>query len=147
MMPQYHTVIAAVVTAAVGLAIYPGNAMSTLLAWIIASALVAAVIDLDVMAHVARAAKRDPSLHRWTDPRIVGKDFRGFIEALRAKGLLRRAGATHLGISLAIVVVTWLLAPSLLVPVLIGVVTHLATDLQYLRAPGTIAKAARPPPV
>jgi hypothetical protein len=137
MMPQYHAVIAAVATAAVGLALHPGVALSMLLVWIATSAVVAAVIDLDVMAHVARAAKQDPSLQRWTDPRNVGNDFRGFIEALRARGLLRLAGMTHLGISAVIVVAAWLLLPSLLVPVIIGVTTHLATDLQYLRAPAT----------
>jgi len=137
-MPQYHAVIAAVVTAAVGAALYPGNALPTLLAWVVASAVVAAVIDLDVMAHVARAAKRDPGLKRWTDPRNVGRDFRGFIEALRAKGLLRLAGVTHLGISAVIVALAWLLLPSLLVPVIIGVATHLATDIQYLRAPRVV---------
>jgi hypothetical protein len=135
MMPQYHAVIAAIVTAAVGSALHPGGAPSTMLVWVVTSAVVAAVIDLDVMAHVSRAAKRDPSLQRWTDPRNVGKDFRGFIEALRAKGLLRLAGVTHLGISAVIVVAAWLLLPSLLVPVIIGVATHLATDIQYLRAP------------
>jgi len=139
MMPQYHSVIAAVVTAVVGAVLYPDDALSKLLVWVVASAVVAAVIDLDVMFHVARAAKHDSSLERWTDPRNVGRDFRGFIEALREHGLLRLAGVTHLGISTMIVVVTWLLLPSLLVPVLIGVVTHLATDIQYLQAPKTIA--------
>ena len=139
MMPQYHSVIAAVVTAAVSLALYPGNSPVTLLVWVVASAIAAAVIDLDVMAHVAVAAKHDPGLRPWTDPRNVGKDFRGFIEALRAKGILRLAGMTHLVISIAIVILTWLLMPSLLVPVSIGVATHLATDLQYLRAPRAVA--------
>jgi len=147
MMPQYHAVIAAVVTAAVGLALYGDDPITTLLVWVASSAVVAAVIDFDVMAHVSRAAKHDPSLQRWTDPRNVGRDFRGFIEALRAKGLLKRARVTHLGTSVALVVVTWLLMPSLLVPVLIGVVTHLGTDVQYLRAPGTASQATRPPSV
>jgi len=139
MMPQYHSVIAAVVTAVVSLALYPGNSHVTLLVWVVASAIVAAVIDLDVMAHVAVAAKHDPGLKRWTDPRNVGKDFRGFIEALRAKGILKRAGVTHLVISIAFILLTWSLSPSLLVPVSIGVATHLATDLRYLQAPRAVA--------
>ena len=147
MMPQYHAVIAAVVTAAVGSTLFPDNSITTLLVWVAVSAVVAAVIDLDVMAHVARAAKRDPALKHWTDPRNVGKDFRGFIEALRAKGILRMAGATHMGISIAFILIAWLLSPDLLVPVLIGVVTHLATDVQYLRAPGAAAQLTRPPSV
>ncbi len=136
-MPQHHAAIAAVAAAAAGLAMVPGHPVATLLAWVAASAAAAAVIDLDVMAHVGWAARTDASLARWTDPRNVGGDFGGFIGALRAKGLLRRAGATHLAISAAIALITWLLAPPLLVPVLVGVLTHLASDLRYLRAPAT----------
>ena len=146
-MPQYHAVIAAAATAVVGLILYPSNALSTLLVWVVASAAVAAVIDFDVMAHVARAAKHDGSLKRWTDPRNVGRDFGGFIEALRAKGLLKRAGVTHVAISAAFLVVTGFLAPSLLVPVLVGVVTHLVTDVRYLRAPRAAMGAQPPQPV
>ena len=134
-MPQYHAAFAAVTTLVASIVLLPGRPLALVAQWVVAGAVVSGAIDLDVMAHVASATRADPGLKRWTDPGNVGRDFKGFIAALRARGLLRRAGATHVAISFQAVALAILLARGLLVPVLVGVVIHLASDLQYLRAP------------
>jgi len=134
MMPQVHLVVGAVVSAAIWPFLGDDGAIS-LVAWALVGGAVGAVIDMDIMVIVAAAARGDASLRRWTDPRNVGRDFKGFIGMLRSRGLLRKAAVTHLAMGAALVGAFWLLVPSLLVPAVVGAFTHLVSDLQYLSPP------------
>jgi len=131
MLPQYHMVVGTVVAAILWPFLGAGGAVG-FVAWAVVGGAVGAVIDVDIMALVAISARRDPSLGHWSDPRNVARDFDGFLRMLRSTGLLRRAAVTHLAMGAVLVAAFWLLAPSLLVPALVGAFTHLASDLQYL---------------
>ncbi len=131
MLPQAHLVIGAV--AAIVLWPFLGTDGATnLVVWAIVGGAVGAVIDVDIMALVAHAARRDTDLRHWSDPRNVARDFEGFLSMLRSTGMLRRAAVTHVLLGTALVALVWLLAPSLLVPAAVGAVSHIASDLQYL---------------
>jgi hypothetical protein len=134
MLPQYHLVIGAVVAAILWPFLGTGGAVG-LAAWALVGAAVGAVIDVDIMVLVALRARGEPALKHWSDPRNVARDFKGFLGMLRSTGLLRRAAGTHLLMGAALVTMFWALAPSLLVPALVGAVTHIASDLQYLSPP------------
>ena len=142
MLPQNHFMVAAVVTAAVVMGFYPemidellqdpASGIWPWLAWILLAGMVAAVIDLDVMIVVGRAAKTDPELEHWTHYSSISGDFKGFLKALNSKGLLRTVAVTHVTSAVVMTVMAYLLAPDYVVPVAIGAWSHLATDVPYI---------------
>jgi hypothetical protein len=132
MLPHWHLVIGAAVAAVVWWAVGP-DPLWTMAAWSAVAGAVGAGIDLDIMAIVRRAGAKDAEVAPWADPRAVFADFKGFLRMLRAKGLLRTAAVSHVTIGVLLVASSWLLVPDYVVPVAVGVVTHLASDVQYLR--------------
>lgn len=134
MMPQNHFVVAAVVTLVAVVLFYPDLGWSEAVAWMLVAGIVAAVIDMDVILIVRRAARDDPDLEPWTDIRMVAKDFPEFLMMLSRKGLLRTVSITHVTIAVTATVLAYLLAPSLFIPVTLGAWSHMATDVPYLRS-------------
>ncbi len=133
MLPHYHAFVAVAATSVVVILFVSEIELATFLLWLIISALVAALIDVDVMVHVRRASRTDPELGRFNDISEVSRDFKGFMDTITRKGILRKVVITHFAVSITLAVLVALLLPSLAPPVLIGVVTHLATDTPYLR--------------
>jgi hypothetical protein len=142
MLPQNHFAVAVVVTAVVIVGLVPGmvgdlvddpaSGIWPVLAWVVLAGSVAALIDLDVMVIVRRASREDPDLERWTRYSSISGDFKGFIEALSTRGLLRRVAVTHLASAVAATVLAYLVVPGYAVSVAIGAWSHLATDVPYI---------------
>ncbi len=135
MLPHWHLIVGAVAAAIVWWFTGP-EPLWTALAWVAVAGAVGAAMDLDIMAIVRRAGARDPEVAPWADPKAVFADFRGFLGMLRAKGLLRTAAVSHVTVGVVLVVASALLVPDYAVPVAVGVVTHLGSDVQYLRPSG-----------
>ncbi len=154
MLPQNHFMVAAVVTAAVIYGFYPemidellidpASGIWPWLGWVLLAGTVAALIDLDVIILTRRAAKTDPELVPWSDPMVATKDLEVFLVVLYRKGLFRTIMWTHLAFAVVATLLAYLLAPSVLVPVAIGVWSHIATDVPYI---WRIRKAAGTPAI
>lgn len=132
MLPQNHFVVAAVITLVVALVAFPGMQWVTIALWVLVSGLVAALIDLDVIVLVRVASKEDERLRPYNDISRVSKDFKGFMDTLTETGVLKRALVTHFTSSIIVTVLAYVLVPSYFYPVLIGTVSHLATDVPYI---------------
>ncbi len=132
MMPQSHFAVAAVVTVLAAVLLYPDLDLEGVVRWIVVAGLAAAVIDLDVMLLVRWRARTDPDLRPYTDPRVVARELRPMLVVLHRKGLLVRVAAPHMASALALTVASYYLAPSLLVPVSLGVWSHLVSDVPYV---------------
>ncbi len=142
MLPQNHFMVAAAITAAVIYGFYPemidellidpASGIWPWLTWVVLAGMVAALIDLDVVFIVRRAARTDPELEQWTHYSSISGDFKGFLKTLSRKGLLRTVAVTHVTSAVLATVLAYTLAPELAVPVAIGAWSHLATDVPYL---------------
>jgi hypothetical protein len=101
--------------------------------WAVTAGIVAFVIDLDIIVMVAVGARKDKRLRPYNSIQKVARDFRGFIDTLYETGLLKKAMLTHLAVSILLIVVTFFVSSFFIVPVVVGVVTHLATDIPHVK--------------
>lgn len=132
MMPQNHFAVAAVVTVLAILLFYPDLDLAEATVWVLVSGLVAAVIDMDVILMVRWKARTDPDLRPFTDMRVVAKDLRAMLRLLHQKGLLVKVAIPHLVSAIVLTVASYLLVPSLFVPVFLGAWSHLVSDVPYV---------------
>jgi hypothetical protein len=140
MMPQNHFAVAAVVTLVAVVLFYPDLDLQDTLVWILVAGIVAALIDMDVIIIVRVKAKDDPDLEPWADPREATKDLTGFLVLLQKKGILRTVKFTHMGIAVGATIMGYFMVPDLFLPIVLGVWSHIATDVPYL---WRISQAAR----
>lgn len=132
MLPQNHLVIAIIVIIPAALILFPGLSLFQLLLWVVLGGAVAALIDMDIIIIVFQRAKKDERLRPYTNIRSVSKDFKGFVDTITETGVLRIGLMTHVLVSVTVIVLFHLFLSDLLFPVVIGVVTHLVTDVPYI---------------
>ena len=97
--------------------------------WIIAACLTAIVIDLDVVALVFIESSRHQKLIRYRNPINVFKDYNRFMNIITQTGVLKKAMKTHLILSAILLLSTNLIAPTYQTPVVLGIISHLASDI------------------
>jgi hypothetical protein len=132
MMPRYHFIIAAVITAVYAYVTRSCECYYQFGGWALLSGGVAALMDMDVILITRQAAKKDPDLEPFVNPKEATRDLTEFLVLLYHKGLLVRVGATHLTTAVVVTVIAYFLAPEWFIPVAIGAWSHLASDVPYL---------------
>ena len=100
--------------------------------WALASGLVAAAIDIDVYALVLAGSGKEARLKQFRNPLQIQRKFKLFMETIEDTGVLRAAMKTHFVISAAFLVVSHYFLNSYFIPVALGVVTHLISDIPHL---------------
>ena len=71
---------------------------------------------------------RDDELRKFRNPLKIIRDYGEFMKILLKKGILKTGLKTHPLLSLIIILVSFLMVKSLLIPVLLGVISHLFAD-------------------
>jgi Mn2+/Fe2+ NRAMP family transporter len=128
MLPHKHFIISGFFIAI--LALIARLDVKTALLWILVGGFVSMIIDIDSI--VLLAFTRNRKLMRFKSFKEIFLNFDGLISAFRETGKLMLLSATHSMISIVIVVITLLFFSSYLVPVLVGVISHLLSDLGYV---------------
>ena len=133
MLPHQHFGIAGVFILLISLIFFPENTILTIIKWILVGGIVSALLDLDMMILVSIKSKKHKELQKFKNPKNVMKDFKGFMDALVKTGVLKTGLATHIIIHTLVVLLFYFFINSYFIPVLIGAVTHIASDLPHLR--------------
>lgn len=133
MLPHNHFIVADLaITVAVAVS-YPQMPALELGQWILVGGIISAAIDLDIMTLVFLRSKKDGRLKPYKNPLKVYKKYQEFIAVLIETGLLKTGIITHLLLSAAIILFFYYFYNNLLMPVSIGVITHLLTDILIIR--------------
>ena len=85
------------------------------------------LVDFDVMVLLYLRSIRDKELRRFRNPLEIIRDYGGFMKTLIRKGILKTGLRTHPTISLLIVIIFFIFR-DLLIPVFLGVASHLFAD-------------------
>ncbi len=101
--------------------------------WILVSGLTSAVIDLDVVALVWAGAKQHASLREFKNPLKIYSLYDNFIRTIWKTGVLKNAMVTHLLFASLIVLVADMFFRPFVVPVAVGAVTHILSDLPLMK--------------
>ena len=120
MLPHQHFLIAAAAAAPFSLH-HPE--------WILVSGLVSAAVDTDVVVLVYLNAGKHESLRQFVNPINIFRWFGLFMQAISDTGILKTAMKTHIAVSAAVIAVSFIFFKGLLLPVSIGVVSHILSDI------------------
>jgi|Deesub1362A_J573_1020465.scaffolds.fasta_scaffold06055_4 uncharacterized membrane protein YagU involved in acid resistance len=132
MLPHSHFIVSALAIFTLSLPFLPVGA-SELAGWIIVGGLVSALIDLDVVALVYWRSRSDSDLKPFTNPVELYKNYERFLDVIGEREILRTAFKTHFLISILFILLFYLFSPRYFIPVAIGVVTHVLSDLPSLQ--------------
>jgi len=125
MLPHKHFLISA--AAAVPFSLHrPG--------WILVSGIVSAAIDIDVVSLVWLNPGKQDSLKQFKNPVNIFRRYELFMKTIAETGVLKIALKTHFIISAVMLALSILFFKSLIVPVTIGVATHILSDIPLLRS-------------
>lgn len=133
MLPNHHFVISAFIIGIVSIILFPEMGLGKIGLWIFMGGFISAAIDLDVIALVMLKSKKEKRLKPFKDPREIFRNFNGFMDILAITGVLRTALATHIIFSSVIILVFYLGANQFFIPVTIGVISHLLSDIPNLK--------------
>ncbi|HEB02941.1 MAG TPA: hypothetical protein ENI12_06895 [Nitrospirae bacterium] len=133
MLPHKHFAIAGLAIAPVALLVSPLKTLSEILEWVIAGGLISALLDLDLVALVNIKSRNVEALRPFRRPRTIFRQFGKFMGVVTETGVLRTAMKTHWLIAIIIATAFYFGHSPLFIPVLIGLLSHLATDLPNIR--------------
>jgi len=133
MLPQNHFAIAALVITPITLIYFPEKGVAGAGLWALVGGLVSATIDLDVIALVRLKSKDEDRLKPFKDPRDIFRKFDLFMDTIYETGVLAIAMKTHLIFSAIITILFYLSWSSYFIPVMLGVGSHLISDIPNIR--------------
>ena len=133
MLPHYHAIIAAITVLVVSLIFFPDLTIIESLLWIVVGSIIAAVIDIDAIILANIKSKREPALQRFQSYKAIANDFNAFINTMGETGTLKTVLITHVIFSLIIFLLFYLFLKPYIVPVIFGILTHLLTDIKYIK--------------
>ncbi len=129
MLPHKHFTIAGLAITPIALLMSPAKTFTEILEWVIAGGLISALLDLDLVALVNIKSKSVEALRPFRRPRTIFRQFGKFMGVVTETGVLGTAMKTHWLIAIIIATAFYFGYISLYIPVLIGLLSHLATDL------------------
>jgi hypothetical protein len=132
MLPHYHAIIAATTVIFVSLIFFPDMTIPDTVMWTVVGSIIAAIIDLDAIILVNIKSKKEPALQRFQSIKTIAADFNAFINTMAETGILKTILSTHVIFSAIIALLFYVFLPSFLIPVALGIITHLLSDIKYI---------------
>ena len=132
MLPQDHFLIAGIVITPV--AIMTGDhSLLDIGKWIVVGGAASVAIDIDVAVTIQLKSNKFKILKKYKKPKNVFKDLRGLINALFKTGLIKTTIVSHLIISTLFILLSYLYWNNFFIPISIGVISHLLSDIPNIR--------------
>ena len=132
MLPHKHFLFAIVVILVASFIFFPQLSFIDLVLWVVIGGIMSAAVDLDVMV-LLNVIKLPPKLKKYKKPLGVFEDYKGFMKALCETGVIRKVIVTHIAISAVFILIFYFFANVYFVPVVLGVLSHLITDVKGVR--------------
>ena len=131
MLPHVHLIIAAITIAPVAFTLFGGYQL--LILWVIVGGLTTLLMDLNAFTLVLVLARSHESLRPYCNPFRIYSDFAGFMTAMAETGTLNTVFTFNLISGAIAPIIVYLVWPALAVPVVLGILTHLLSDVPRLR--------------
>ena len=127
MLPHNHFIVSTLTIAPVAV-VYSGKAEEVLL-WVLVGGLVSIVMDLDVIILVFLRSGAEKRLQPYRNPLLIFRDFDRFMTVLQETGVRDTVLKIHFMTAAVIPPIFYFLWPAVIIPVALGVISHLLTDL------------------
>lgn len=133
MLPHNHFLIASLIIAIAGIVFFSELSLIEIGKWILTGALLSAAIDLDVYVLAVLKSKKMEQLKPFKNPIEMYRKFETFMDVMTKTGVLRTVVKTHIISSVLVIVAFYLFFNAYLIPVVLGVLSHLISDIPSLR--------------
>jgi len=128
-MPHSHFLFTIPFIIIIALLFFPQLGVMDIVKWSVVGGIVSVLVDLD--ASIVMNVK--PQLKKFRNYVYCTKNYNLFMSTLAKTNMLKVLLMTHILLSILIVLLSYLLFPVYLVPAIIGVSTHLLSDLPGLK--------------
>ena len=133
MLPHSHFLIASIVIAPVGILLFPEKSIIEIGQWILIGGLLSAAIDLDVCTLAILKSKKENRLKPFRNPIKIYQKFNLFMDTITDTGVLKTGLKIHLLSSILPILIFYFFINNYFIPVTLGVVSHLISDIPNLQ--------------
>jgi hypothetical protein len=130
MLPHNHFIISTLTIGPVAI-VYAGK-VEVVFLWVLVGGLVSMVMDLDVIILVFFRSGAEKRLQPYRNPVLIFREFDRFMTVLKETGLRDTVLKTHFITSAVIPPIFYFLWPAVIIPVALGVISHLFSDLAHI---------------
>lgn len=129
MLPHKHFLIAALFIFVAVIAFFSRMESIEVIKWVIVGGFISAAIDLDVYTIVLLKAGKENKLKSFRNPIEIYRNYKTFMDTIFATGVAKIGLITHLVFPIFIILVFYFLFSDYFIPVVIGVLSHIISDL------------------
>lgn len=132
MLPHKHFLIAGAVITPFAIIFFPQLPFFIIAKWISLGGILSAAIDLDIYTIALLKSMEKPELRIFRNPLNIYRKFDSFMETILKTGVLKIGMATHLILGAFIFFLTYRFLNSYSIPVLLGILSHILSDMPHL---------------
>ncbi|TBR17946.1 hypothetical protein EPO66_01800 [bacterium] len=133
MLPHKHFLIASLTIAPVAVIVSAQKSFVEIISWILIGGFSSAAVDLDILGLVYLKSIKDNRLRQFRNPVKIFAKFRLFMDTISETGVLRLGMKTHFIVSFLIILLSYFFLKPYFIPVIIGVVSHIISDIPHLK--------------
>lgn len=133
MLPHSHFIIAGLVIFPVRIILFPESSIIEIVEWVLVGGFLSSAIDLDVYTIALLKSKKEDRLKPFRNPLELYRKTKLFMDAITETGVLKIGLAIHLLSSMLIILAFYFFWNAYLIPVTLGVISHLMSDIPNLR--------------
>ncbi len=131
MLPHNHFLIAAIAIS-ISSAFF-SKSLPEVIIWIIVGGFVSAMVDVDVVAITYWKSRKNEGLKTFRNPVELFRNYSLFIDTITETGILKMGMVTHMVISILFILLFYVFWSEYFVPVLVGITTHILSDIPNIR--------------
>lgn len=133
MLPHRHFLIAGLVIAPISVVLFPEKSLEEIWGWVLIGGILSASIDLDIYALVLLKSRTESRLKPFRNPLEIYQNFGLFMDTIFKTGLWKIGLVTHLTLSALLILLPYVFSSAYFVPVALGVISHIITDMPNLQ--------------
>ena len=131
MMPHKHFIVSTIFVVLIVWLFFPSLSYAQIGIWILIAGLFAILVDMD-SAFLLYASK-DKKLKPFRNYFYLNSHFNQFMKLISDNGIMKTALRTHIIFSAICIAIAYLFIHTYLIPITIGVLSHLLSDIPNLR--------------
>jgi uncharacterized membrane protein YagU involved in acid resistance len=133
MLPHKHFLISGLTIFLAAILLFPEKSVIGIGKWVLIGGLLSSAIDLDIYILVLLKSGKEDRLKPFRNPLGIYRNFESFMDTIFKTGLWKIGLVTHLAFSALLILLPYIFSSSYFVPVALGVISHIITDIPNLR--------------
>jgi len=113
--------------------LFPEKSVIEICNWVLIGGILSAAIDLDIYALMLLKSRKENQLKPFRNPLKIYRNFEQVMNIVFQTGLWKIGLVTHFVISVLLVVLAYFLFNTYFIPVALGVISHIISDIPNLR--------------